>query len=80
MKRRQEMKKALVIIALLTTSGMASNPISAYSLDTTLDTRTQGASVLTQGTQVDSRGLTFQLSVDITLDTRKPRATIILVR
>ena len=74
------MKKALVIIALLATSGKASNPISAYSLDTTLDTRTQGASVLTQGAQVDSRGLTFQLSVDITLDTRKPRATIILVR
>jgi len=74
------MKKALVFITLMAVTAIADSPISAVSSGTTLDTRTQGASVLPQDATVDSRGLTFKLSVDIVLDTRKPRATIILVR
>jgi len=74
------MKKALVLSVLLATAGMANSPISAVSSGTTFDTRTQGVAILTQGAKVDSRGLTFDLSVDITLDTRIPRGTTILIR
>ena len=74
------MKKAFILAALLAAAYAADAANVASSSDITLDVRTQGVGVLAAETQVDSRGLTRAVSLDIRLDTRIPLGTILLIR
>jgi len=74
------MKKLLILAALLVTAGIADAANVAASSYIDLDLRTQGFGVLANETEVDSRGLTRALSLDLTLDTRIPLGTVILVK
>ena len=74
------MKKALIMTALLATAATADIPSVAVSADITLDTQTQGAGVLAQDAAVDARGLTFDVSGDILLNTKVPYGTLIILR
>ena len=74
------MKKAFILAALLAAAYVADAANVASSSDIALDTRTQGVGVLAAETQVDSRGLTRAVSLDLTLDTRIPLGTMILIR
>ena len=81
------MKKAsmtiLAALAIAVLPAAANNtPTSAVSPGMTLDTRTQGHGALEMkdATALDSRGLTFDYSDEIDLNTMKPVPTIIIVR
>ena len=74
------MKKALIIAALLATAYVADAANVASSSYIDLDVRTQGVGALVNETQVDPRGLTRAVSLDLTLDTRIPLGTVILIR
>ena len=74
------MKKALIFTTLLATACVVDAANTAASADITLDTRTQGAAVLAGEAEVDVRGLTVDLSTDISLDTRIPLGTMFIVR
>ena len=76
------MKKALVLMTLLATAGMADPVNTAVSTSMTLDTQTQGAGALVNEAEVDARGLTIDFSrVELrVLNTKKRLATLILVR
>ena len=76
------MKKSAVIIAasLAVSAALANAPVSAFSMQMSLDTRTQGAATLQTETQIDSRGMTFDISDEIDLNTMKRVPTLILVR
>ena len=81
MERIDDMRKALAFTALLASACVADAANVAVSgALAAFDTRTQGIGVLLTETEIDARGLTFDVSADITLDTRIPLATLILVR
>jgi len=75
------MRKVLVLIVLLFATVFAATAANvAASADITLDTRTQGASTLAVETEIDSRGLTFDVSGEILLNTKKRLATLLFIR
>jgi hypothetical protein len=74
------MKKTLLLTAaLLAGGGLADAPNVATSAEMTLDTRTQGADALAQDAALGARGLTFDVSNDIWLNTKKIPGTMILL-
>jgi hypothetical protein len=77
------MKKTLLLTAaLLAGGGLADDPVESFtaaSEEMTLDTRTQGADVLAEDAVLDARGLTFDVSNDIWLNTKKIIGTMILL-
>jgi len=80
-KKTTHMKTMLAIIAAtLAAAGSANTPVSAYSSATTLDTRTQGFAILNAPAQVETRGLTFDISDEIELNTMKVVPTIVIIR
>jgi hypothetical protein len=75
------MKRTLLLTAaLLAGGGRADDPFEAASAEMTLDTRTQGADALAEDAALDARGLTFDVSNDIWLNTKKIVGTMILLR
>jgi hypothetical protein len=74
------MKRTLLLAAaLLAGGGRAGDPVTAVSAEMTFDTRTQGADVLAEDAEIDARGLSFDVSNDIWLNTKKIRGTMILL-
>jgi len=73
------MKKVFVFAALLAAACVV-DANTAGSPNITLDTRTQGVGALVAETQVDSRGLTRAVSLELILDTRIPLGTVILMK
>jgi hypothetical protein len=75
------MKKTLFLTAaLLAGGGRADDPSVAVSAEISLDTRTQGAAVLAEDAALDARGLTFDVSNDIWLNTKKIVGSMFLLR
>jgi hypothetical protein len=75
------MKRTLLLAAaLLAGGGLADDPVTAVSAEMTFDTRTQGADALAEDAALDARGLTFDVSNDIWLNTKKIVGTMILLR